>query len=78
MAGSTITPERSKRAEAEMHHWIVVARRMIHEDFTGNEAELQRQIMQTACTLMLQDRMGQVQNSLDEIKTALQPREGSY
>lgn len=69
--------DRYKQIETDMHHWIVVARRMVHDDFTGNETELQRLIMQAASAMMMQDRLGQVQDSLDEIKEALHQRNGS-
>ena len=59
-----------------MHHWIVAARRMVHDDFTGNETELQRLVMQAASAMMMQDRLAQIQDSLDEIKTALHQRDG--
>ncbi len=77
MTGSTVTPERRKRVEADMHHWIVAARRMVHDDFTGNETELQRLIIQAASAMMIQDRLGQIQDGLTEIKTALDRRDGS-
>lgn len=37
----------------DFHHWIVVARRMVHDSFTGDEKELQRLTMQAAEGLML-------------------------
>ncbi|MDX8351474.1 hypothetical protein [Cognatiyoonia sp. IB215182] len=76
MTDPALAHDRHKRVEAEMHHWIVSARRMVHDDFTGNETELQRLVMQAASAMMMQDRLAQIQDSLDEIKTALHQRDG--
>ena len=70
-----LMPEDEKATVRDFHHWIVVARRIVHDSFTGDEKELQRLTIQTAEGLMLDHRLGAIEGQLAEIKTALTEKE---
>jgi hypothetical protein len=55
----------------DFHHWIVIARTMVHDTFVGDEAELQRMTLSTAHSLMLEHQLIEIKTSLAEIKTSL-------
>jgi hypothetical protein len=64
-----------KETIRDFHHWIVVARRIVHDSFTGDEKELQRLTIQAAQGLMMDHRLGAIEGQLAEIKTALNEKE---
>lgn len=72
---SNVLPDAEKETVRDFHHWIVVARRIVHDSFTGDEKELQRLTMQTAEGLMLDHRLGAIEGQLAEIKTVLNDKE---
>ncbi|MEJ8563090.1 hypothetical protein QTO30_18980 [Yoonia sp. GPGPB17] len=72
---SNVLPEDEKDTIRDFHHWIVVARRIVHDSFTGDDKELQRMTLQTAEGLMLDHRLGAIEDHLAEIKTALNDKE---
>ena len=72
---SDVLPEDEKVTIRDFHHWVVIARRMIHDSFTGDEKELQRLTMQAAQGLMLDHRLGAIEHQLADIKTALKDKE---
>lgn len=63
--------EQEKQDVRDFAHWIAVARKMVHDSFVGDEAELQRITIQAANSLMLEHKLGRIEHSLDEIKTSL-------
>ncbi|PJI92764.1 hypothetical protein BC777_1625 [Yoonia maricola] len=72
---SDILTDHEKDTIRDFHHWIVVARRMVHDSFTGDEKELQRLTMQAAEGLMMDHRLGAIESQLADIKTALSDKE---
>lgn len=64
-----------KKTIRDFHHWIVVARRIVHDSFTGDEKELQRLTIQAAQGLMMDHRLDAIESQLAEIKTALNEKE---
>lgn len=72
---SDVLPNDEKETIRDFHHWIVVARRVVHDSFTGDEKELQRLTMQAAEGLMMDHRLGAIERQLAEIKTALNDKE---
>jgi len=72
---TNVLPDDEKDTVRDFHHWIVVARRIVHDSFTGDEKELQRLTMQTAEGLMLDHRLGAIEGQLAEIRTVLNDKE---
>jgi len=72
---SNVLPDDEKETVRDFHHWIVVARRIVHDSFTGDEKELQRLTMQTAEGLMLDHRLGAIEGQLAGIKSVLNEKE---
>jgi hypothetical protein len=72
---STVLPDDEKDTIRDFHHWIIVARRIVHDSFTGDEKELQRLTLQTAEGLMMDHRLGAIESQMAEIKTALNDKE---
>ena len=72
---SDVLPDDEKDVIRDFHHWIVVARRMVHDSFTGDEKELQRLTMQAAEGLMMDHRLGAIEAQLVEIRTAMNDKE---
>jgi len=72
---SNVLPDDEKETVRDFHHWIVVARRIVHDSFTGDEKELQRLTMQTAEGLMLDHRLGAIEGQLAGIKSVLNDKE---
>ena len=68
-------PDDEKDTISDFHHWIIVARRMIHDSFTGDEKELQRMTLQAAQGLMMDHRLGAIEHELAAIKVALKDKE---
>ena len=54
----------------DFHYWIVVARGMVHDSFTGDEKELQRLTMEAAKGLMLDHRLAAIEQHLAELASA--------
>ena len=71
---SSVIPEDEQDTIRDFHHWIVVARRIVHDSFTGDEKELQRLTMQAAEGLMMDHRLGAIENELGAIKAALKEK----
>lgn len=67
--------EGEKGTIRNFHHWVVVARSMVHDNFTGDEKELQRLTIQAAQGLMLDHRLGAIEHQLADIKTAMKDKE---
>lgn len=63
--------EQEQQVLRDFHHWIVIARSMVHTTFTGDDTELQRMTLSTAHSLMLEHKLGEIETSLAEIKTSL-------
>ena len=55
----------------DFHHWVVVARQLVHDSFTGDDKELQRLTMQAAQGLMLDDRLSAIERRLDALQQSL-------
>ncbi len=72
---SSVLPDDEKETVRDFHHWIIVARRIVHDSFTGDEKELQRLTLQTAEGLMMDHRLGAIESQMAEIKTALNDKE---
>ena len=72
---SDVLPNTEKDTVRDFHHWIVVARRIVHDSFTGDEKELQRLTIQTAEGLMMDHRLSAIESHMAEIKTALNDKE---
>jgi hypothetical protein len=72
---SDVLPNAEKDTIRDFHHWIVVARRIVHDSFTGDEKELQRLTIQTAEGLMMDHRLAAIEGHMAEIKTALNDKE---
>jgi len=72
---TNVLPDDEKDTIRDFHHWIVVARRIVHDSFTGDEKELQRLTMQTAEGLMLDHRLGAIEGQLAAIRTVLNDKE---
>ena len=72
---SSVLPDDEKNTIRDFHHWIIVARRIVHDSFTGDEKELQRLTLQTAEGLMMDHRLGAIESQMAEIKTALNDKE---
>jgi hypothetical protein len=63
--------EHDRQVLRDFHHWIVIARAMVHDTFVGDDAELQRMTLSTAHSLMLEHQLSEIKTSLAEIKTSL-------
>ncbi|MFA8441290.1 hypothetical protein [Yoonia sp.] len=72
---SSVLPDDEKDTIRDFHHWIIVARRIVHDSFTGDEKELQRLTLQTAEGLMMDHRLGAIESQMAEIKNALNDKE---
>jgi len=72
---SDILPDDEKQTIRDYHHWIIVARRIVHDSFTGDEKELQRMTLQAAQGLMLDHRLAAIEHDLGAIKRALEEKE---
>jgi len=72
---TNVLPNDEKETIRDFHHWIIVARRIVHDSFTGDEKELQRLTLQTAEGLMMDHRLGAIESQMAEIKTALNDKE---
>ncbi|WP_342070100.1 hypothetical protein [Yoonia algicola] len=72
---SDVLPTTEKETIRDFHHWIIVARRIVHDSFTGDEKELQRLTLQAAEGLMMDHRLGAIEAQMAEIKTALTEKE---
>ena len=72
---SDVLPNAEKDTVRDFHHWIVVARRIVHDSFTGDEKELQRLTIQTAEGLMMDHRLAAIEGHMADIKTALNDKE---
>ncbi|MEM8537911.1 MAG: hypothetical protein AAGF56_08625 [Pseudomonadota bacterium] len=72
---SNVLPEDEKETIRDFHHWIVVARRMVHDSFTGDEKELQRMTLQAAHGLMMDHRLDAIEHELTAIKAALKDKD---
>ena len=70
-----ILPDAEKDTLRDFHHWVVAARRIVHDSFTGDEKELQRLTMQAAGGLMMDHRLGAIERHLADIKTSLNKNE---
>ena len=68
-------PQEEEETIRDFHHWIVVARHLVHDSFTGDAKELQRLTMQAAQGMMLDHRLGAIERSLTELKTTLSKSE---
>ena len=69
--------ERLRNVPRDYQFWLNKAREQVHANFGGNEAELQHLTIQAAHSLMLEHKLGEIEASLVEIKTALKtPTEG--
>ena len=53
----------------DFHYWIVVARRMVHDNFTADDKELQRLTMEAAKGLMLDHRLAAIERHLAELSS---------
>ncbi|MCG3267972.1 hypothetical protein [Yoonia sp. I 8.24] len=63
--------EQDREILRDFHHWIVIARAMVHDTFVGDDTELQRMTLSTAHSLMLEHQLSEIKTSLAEIKTSL-------
>ena len=72
---SDVLPNAEKDTVRDFHHWIVVARRIVHDSFTGDEKELRRLTIQTAEGLMMDHRLAAIEGHMADIKTALNDKE---
>ncbi len=55
----------------DFRHWVVVARHLVHDNFTGDDKELQRLTMQAAQGLMLDHRLSAIERRLDALQQTL-------
>ena len=55
----------------DFHHWVVVARHLVHDNFTGDDKELQRLTIQAAQGLMLDHRLSAIERRLDALQQTL-------
>ena len=72
---SDVLPDPEKDTIRDFHHWIIVARRIVHDSFTGDEKELQRLTIQTAEGLMMDHRLAAIESQMAAITTALNDKE---
>ncbi|MEO1640497.1 MAG: hypothetical protein AAFU41_14750 [Pseudomonadota bacterium] len=68
-------PDEEKHTIRDFHHWIIVARSLVHDSFTGDEKELQRMTLEAAKGLMLDHQLGRIKQELAAIKAALEEKE---
>ncbi len=63
--------ERLRNVPRDYQFWLNQAREQVHANFGGNEAELQHLTIQAAHSLIMEHKLGEIEASLVEIKTAL-------
>ena len=69
---------RHKAVADEFLHWVGIARQLVSEHFPSERAEPHNQtVIDTARSLMLADRLGQIETSLQGLRAALPPAKES-
>ncbi|MFG5383867.1 MULTISPECIES: hypothetical protein [unclassified Yoonia] len=63
--------QRLRNVQRDYQFWLNKAREQVHANFGGSEAELQHLTIQAAHSLMMEHKLGEIEASLVEIKTAL-------
>ena len=69
----TTAHPRSQEMSKEFLHWITIARELVADHLASERTEPHNAlVINTARTLMLADRLGGIETSLEEIRSALE------
>jgi len=63
--------DRERETARDFQHWVILARNMVHDSFTGDEKELQRLTMHAAQGMMLDHRLTEIESRLQDLQDTL-------